>query len=162
MVYNSFLYITEFCLLVFKIFYLLFIFWLYLTACRILVPQSGIELEPPALEVQSLNHWTIRKIPICWYFAKDVCLYLYSCGVLVYRFMFYIIFVICWYLSNISFIIITQKNFLLFWRDCVELVLILFKSFSKSPVKSSGLMMSFSGNFKIMNLSSFIVIELFK
>ena len=42
-----------------------FIFWLYLTACRILVPQSGIELVPLALEVQSLNSWTIREVPIC-------------------------------------------------------------------------------------------------
>ena len=27
-------------------------------ACEILVPQPEIELRPPALEAQSLNHWT--------------------------------------------------------------------------------------------------------
>ena len=33
------------------------------TACRILVPQPGIEPMSRAVEVQSLNHWTTRKIP---------------------------------------------------------------------------------------------------
>ena len=32
-------------------------------ACGILVPQPGIEPMPPALEVQSLNHWTTRGVP---------------------------------------------------------------------------------------------------
>ena len=31
-------------------------------ACGILVPQSGIELMPPALQVSSLNHWTAREV----------------------------------------------------------------------------------------------------
>ena len=35
-------------------------FWLHHTACGILVPQPGIETASPALEVQSLKHWTIR------------------------------------------------------------------------------------------------------
>ena len=30
---------------------------------EIVVPQSGIEPEPPAVEMQSLNHWTAREIP---------------------------------------------------------------------------------------------------
>ena len=38
-----------------------FIFWLYCTACGILVPQPGIEPVSPAVEAQSLNHWTARK-----------------------------------------------------------------------------------------------------
>ena len=36
------------------------------TACGILVPRSGIEPLPPALEaqsLQSLNHWTTREVP---------------------------------------------------------------------------------------------------
>ena len=33
-------------------------------ACRILVPQPGIEPVPPAPGVQSLNHWTAREVPI--------------------------------------------------------------------------------------------------
>ena len=33
------------------------------TACGILVPQPGIRPVPSALEAQSLNHWTVRKVP---------------------------------------------------------------------------------------------------
>ena len=32
-------------------------------ACGILVPRPGIEPTPPALEAQSLNHWTAREVP---------------------------------------------------------------------------------------------------
>ena len=32
-------------------------------ACGILVPQPGIKPTPAALELQSLNHWSARKIP---------------------------------------------------------------------------------------------------
>ena len=31
-------------------------------ACGILVPQPGIESMPPAVEAQSLNHWTTREV----------------------------------------------------------------------------------------------------
>ena len=31
-------------------------------ACGILVPQPGIKPMPPALEAQSLNHWTTREV----------------------------------------------------------------------------------------------------
>ena len=40
------------------------VFWLHHTACGILVPQLGIEPTPPVLEVQSLNHWTAREVPM--------------------------------------------------------------------------------------------------
>ena len=30
-------------------------------ACRILLPRPGIEPIPPAVEVQSPNHWTARE-----------------------------------------------------------------------------------------------------
>ena len=39
------------------------------TSCYMwnLVPQAGIEPRPPALEAQSLSHWTTREVP------KDCC-----------------------------------------------------------------------------------------
>ena len=39
-----------------------FCFWLCNTACRILVPRPGIKPTPPAVEAQSLNHWTTREV----------------------------------------------------------------------------------------------------
>ena len=38
------------------------IFWLPCMACGILVPQPGMELSAPALEAQSLNHWTAGEV----------------------------------------------------------------------------------------------------
>ena len=38
-----------------------FFFWPHHTACRVLVPWSGIEPVPPAVRVRSLNHWTAGK-----------------------------------------------------------------------------------------------------
>ena len=32
-------------------------------ACGILVPWPGMKPTPPALEVQSLNHWSARQVP---------------------------------------------------------------------------------------------------
>ena len=32
-------------------------------ACGILVPQPGTEPKSPAVEAQSLNHWTSREVP---------------------------------------------------------------------------------------------------
>ena len=31
-------------------------------ACGILFPQPGVEPNPPAVEAQSLNHWTTREV----------------------------------------------------------------------------------------------------
>ena len=39
------------------------IIWLGCTACRILVPQPGIESGPLAVKTQSPNHWTSRGFP---------------------------------------------------------------------------------------------------
>ena len=39
-------------------------FWPYHTAHGISVPQPGIKPTPPAVEVQSLNHWTTREFLI--------------------------------------------------------------------------------------------------
>ena len=40
----------------------LFFFRLCNTACGILVPRPGIKPMPPAVEAQSLNHWTTREV----------------------------------------------------------------------------------------------------
>ena len=42
-----------------------YLFLLNHVTCGILVPQPGIEATPPALGVQSLNHWTTRE-SITW------------------------------------------------------------------------------------------------
>ena len=34
------------------------------TACRILVPQPGIEPASPAVEMRGFHHWTAREVPI--------------------------------------------------------------------------------------------------
>ena len=38
-------------------------FCLYHVACGIFIPLPGIEPMPPAMDVRSLNHWTIREVP---------------------------------------------------------------------------------------------------
>ena len=53
---------------IWKMFFFFFFFWPCHMACRILVPQPGIELVPPAVEARSLNHWTTREIPEKCYF----------------------------------------------------------------------------------------------
>ena len=49
-------------LIFFYLFLFIFLKWPLWEACRILVPQTGIEPEPPVVEVWSLNHWTTRKV----------------------------------------------------------------------------------------------------
>jgi hypothetical protein len=44
-----------------KIFYLFFL--AMSLGMRILVPQPGIRLMPPAVEARSLNHWIPGKVP---------------------------------------------------------------------------------------------------
>ena len=40
-----------------------------------LVPQPGIEPRPPAMEVQSLNHWTAQEVPqLCSSFTVFITL----------------------------------------------------------------------------------------
>ena len=45
-------------------------------ACKILVPQPGIEPLSPAVEAQSLNRWTAREVPF-WAYFLHVSLFLY-------------------------------------------------------------------------------------
>ena len=47
--------VKEFCFFFFS--------WLCHMACRILVPQLGIEPKPPAVEAQRSNHWTNGEVP---------------------------------------------------------------------------------------------------
>ena len=44
--------------------YSIYLFRPHCVACEILVPLPGIECMSPAVEVQSLNHWTAREVPI--------------------------------------------------------------------------------------------------
>ena len=47
--------------------FLLFLFFLHFGRAPwhmgILVPRPGVEPLPPAVEAQSLNHWTAREVP---------------------------------------------------------------------------------------------------
>ena len=40
-------------------------------ACRILVPQPGMEPMTPGVGAQSLNHWTAREVPT-WPLLKGI------------------------------------------------------------------------------------------
>ena len=42
---------------------LCFCFGPHCLACGVLVPWSGMEPPPPAMEAQSLNHWTTKEVP---------------------------------------------------------------------------------------------------
>ena len=48
--------------LIFFYFYFFFFFFGH-AACGILVPQPGIKSTSPAMEQQSLTHWTAREVP---------------------------------------------------------------------------------------------------
>ena len=58
-VHGKFLSISSKLLAQFIYFFFLFSFW----PCRILVPCPGIQPPSPAVDVQSLNHWTAREVP---------------------------------------------------------------------------------------------------
>ena len=45
--------------------------WPHSMARGILVPQPGIEPLSPAVEAQSLNHWTAKEVPR-FYLFKEV------------------------------------------------------------------------------------------
>ena len=48
-----------------------FSFWTHCMACGILVSQPMIKPETPAIQVQSLNHWTAREVPkTCFVIGK--------------------------------------------------------------------------------------------
>ena len=37
-------------------------FWLHHEACRILVPQAGIESMPPSVRARTHSHWATKKV----------------------------------------------------------------------------------------------------
>ena len=49
-----------------------FFFWLHCVAYGILVPHLVIEPVPPALEVQSPNHWISREVPNVNYCSANI------------------------------------------------------------------------------------------
>ena len=51
----------------------LFIFWPSRTACRVVVPQPGIESMPPEVEGWSPNPWTTREVPSKGNSEKMLC-----------------------------------------------------------------------------------------
>lgn len=55
----------------FSFFFSFLIFWLHRAAYGILAPRSGIEPVPPALEAQSLNHWTTTEVPPVFHLEAD-------------------------------------------------------------------------------------------
>ena len=58
-----------------------FIFWPQHVACGVLVPQLQIEPVSPALEAQSVNHWTSREVPSYFLFlwvSVDSWIFIYS------------------------------------------------------------------------------------
>ena len=65
------------------IFYLLLLllFWPHHAARRILVPRPGTEPVPPAVEAQTLNHWTTREVPGSLYFksSQEILISKYLC-----------------------------------------------------------------------------------
>ena len=51
-------------------------------ACNILVPQPGIELVPPAVELQNTNHWTAREVPnLHSKLLREICYYSHFTGI---------------------------------------------------------------------------------
>ena len=52
--------------------YVNFFFWLHQVECGILVPQPGIKPVPPAVEVQSSNHWTTKEVPELFLLKKSL------------------------------------------------------------------------------------------
>ena len=60
---NTHLYLMLLVFDIMKAFFFFFTFLPFYVAYGILVPRPGIELVPPAVKVQSLNHWMPREIP---------------------------------------------------------------------------------------------------
>ena len=58
---SLYIYIHKMCI---YIFCCCCVFWPHCAACGILVPQTDFKPVPPALAVQSINHWTTREVMI--------------------------------------------------------------------------------------------------
>ena len=60
------------CVYIYVLFFLSF--WPCCVTCGILVPQPGSRLIPPAVEVQSGNHWAAGEVPIYFNFYMSACI----------------------------------------------------------------------------------------
>ena len=47
-------------------------FWPCHAVLRILVPRTGIVHAPPAVEMQSLNHWTTKEVSILYFYLVNL------------------------------------------------------------------------------------------
>ena len=56
------------CIKTLRVVFFFFFFWRHCVACGIFISQPGIEPEPPAVEEESLNHWTSREVLHCFFF----------------------------------------------------------------------------------------------
>ena len=56
---------TSLSLCLFLVFFVFFFGWF---SCGTLVPQAGIQLEPPALGAWSLTHWITREVPVTTFY----------------------------------------------------------------------------------------------
>ena len=56
-----------------------FVFWLWLTACGILVPPPGIEPMTPAVEAWSLNHCTTKEVSVILFLTKVLSFDVWAC-----------------------------------------------------------------------------------
>ena len=69
------------CLFFFKGVFILFYLFSVYNACGILAHRPGIKPAPPALEVQSLNYWITREVPIlelCKLYKNEISTYFLS------------------------------------------------------------------------------------
>ena len=61
-------------------------------ACGILVPWPGIKPTPPALEAQSLNHWTNREVPIIIFLKYALSLFAPSWTLIIHILVHFMLF----------------------------------------------------------------------
>ena len=80
-------------------FFLTFFFGPHPAAYVILVPRPGIEPLPTAVEVQSLNHWTGREVPLTTFIDRHATVL--------------IIFIILYIISLVLIYLITRSLYLL-------------------------------------------------
>ena len=104
-------------ILVYYLFFFL-LFWLHITACWLLDPPPRIKPSPPAVETQSLNHWTASEVlsPVflnmfCFnFFGIYFCFYFY---VLYFYFWLHSVFIAFRAFSNCE-----GRNGATLWLRC--------------------------------------------
>ena len=56
--------VSHCCFILFLFYLFIYLFWPHCRAGGILVPWSGIQPEPPELEMQIPNHWSTMEVPV--------------------------------------------------------------------------------------------------